>query len=168
MKKKEPKMSGKDSWKFLTLAMEAGLLGGAVSYRFLPQLAQAQQNKVIEAEQFRVVDKDGETRAVMGLFPTGEALLTLYSKDDNSYVSLSTLLASPSLNFVDKDGISRISFALSSEKLSSLIFPESPKPSVGGESSLSMREKDGQMSFLTESYLTFSDKERKVIWKAPN
>ena len=55
----------------LVLALVAGLVGGVVSSKFLMgQLAFAEKKsnpmKVVESEEFRLVDKNGKTRAFLG------------------------------------------------------------------------------------------------------
>ena len=60
-------MSKNQCW-WILLAMIVGFMGGLVASRvatFQPALAEerAKPTKVIEAEEFRLVDKDGNTRA---------------------------------------------------------------------------------------------------------
>ena len=64
-------MSKKHYTLMLVLALVAGLVGGVVSSQFLgsqPAFAKKYpfSKKVIEAEEFRLVDKDGKTRAFLG------------------------------------------------------------------------------------------------------
>src|SRR5437660_644458 len=62
-------MSRKNLGLMVVLAVVAGLAGGATSGRFLVRPATAQETinrpKVIDAEMFRVMDKDNNIRAVL-------------------------------------------------------------------------------------------------------
>jgi len=61
----------------LSVAIVSGLLGGALGVWFLmPQtvLAQDEPQKVIEAQEFRVVDEDGVVRGSIGLNQSGVTL----------------------------------------------------------------------------------------------
>jgi hypothetical protein len=65
-------MSKKQYSLMIVLALVAGLVGGVVSSQFLmgqPAFAEkkAKPQKVIEAQEFRLVDKDGKTRAFLGI-----------------------------------------------------------------------------------------------------
>jgi len=64
-------MNKKQYSLMLVLALVAGLVGGVVSSQFLmgqPAFAEKKSNplKVVESEEFRLVDKDGKTRAFLG------------------------------------------------------------------------------------------------------
>jgi hypothetical protein len=74
-------MNRKDSWRIVALSLLAGFVGGIVSIRFFPIPAFAQDDKIIVAEQFRVKDKNGVTRAFFGL--QNEEELNLILKDKN-------------------------------------------------------------------------------------
>ena len=65
-------MNKKQYSLMLVLALVAGLVGGVVSSQFLmgqPAFAEkkAKPQKAIEAEEFRLVDKNGKTRAFLGI-----------------------------------------------------------------------------------------------------
>jgi len=64
----------------------AGLLGGALSDWIEGRTAFAQESpmKVVVAEQFRVVDATGRTRAVFGGLPQGSMPLSALKDDDLS------------------------------------------------------------------------------------
>lgn len=69
----------------LAVALVGGFLGGLLSDRILggdPALAQ-QRMKVVNSEEFLLVDKFGRTRAGLGLDPNGEVGLVLLGKDGN-------------------------------------------------------------------------------------
>ena len=64
-------MNKKQYSLMLVLALVAGLVGGVVSSQFLmgqPAFAEKKSKplKVVESEEFRLVDKDGKTRAFLG------------------------------------------------------------------------------------------------------
>ena len=64
-------MNKKQYSLMLVLALVAGLVGGVVSSQFFmgqPAFAEKKSNpmKVVESEEFRLVDKDGKTRAFLG------------------------------------------------------------------------------------------------------
>jgi hypothetical protein len=83
----------------------AGLVGGLLSDRFLsgaPALAQ-QRLKVVNAEEFLLVDRFGRTRAGLGLDPDGDLGLVLLGKDGNKKLYLSPD-ERQALRLMDKDG----------------------------------------------------------------
>jgi hypothetical protein len=102
-------MSRKERWMFGALAFIAGLVGGMISNRFLPQPALAHQGKAIEAEQIRIVDDKGEVRAFLGLFDNGESSLVFY--DINSKKIRAAFSHSPDkgpmLTLYNKEGTPR-------------------------------------------------------------
>ena len=83
-------MNKKQYSLMLVLALVAGLVGGVVSSQFLmgqPAFAEKKSNpvKVVESEEFRLVDKDGRTRAFLGFghSPTnrGQPRFELHGKE---------------------------------------------------------------------------------------
>lgn len=98
-------MTRKEYLLLLFLTMLAGMVGGAMSGRFFasdPALAQ-QRTKVINAEEFLLVDKNGRTRAGLGLDANGEVGLVLLDKAGTKSLHLSPderLV----LRLTDKDG----------------------------------------------------------------
>ena len=65
-------MNKKQYSLMLVLALVTGLVGGVVSSQFLVGQAafaskKEKPRKVIEAQEFRLVDKDGKTRAFLGI-----------------------------------------------------------------------------------------------------
>jgi hypothetical protein len=77
-------MNRKEYSTVVALALVAGLAGGLFAGRFLadePAIAQ-QRNKVVNSEEFLLVDRFGKTRAGLGLdSKTGEVGLILLNKD---------------------------------------------------------------------------------------
>lgn len=77
----------------VVLAVVAGCAGGGVSRWVLPGLPVStqpppEQAKVIQAERFEVVDKDGKVRAMFGFEDDREPRLALYDKDGTSSATL--------------------------------------------------------------------------------
>jgi len=91
----------------LLVAVMSGFLGGALSVWFLmPQsvLAQDEPQKVIEAEEFRVVDEDGKTLWEVSSRPDGHASMTLLNKDQSAGISFGWGNAhAPQITFYGKD-----------------------------------------------------------------
>jgi hypothetical protein len=81
----------------LAMAMLAGLMGGLLSSRFMsvePAWAQ-QRHRVVNSEEFLLVDRSGKTRGGLGLGPDGgvgliltdrEGTKTLYISPDEAQV----------------------------------------------------------------------------------
>jgi hypothetical protein len=113
-------------------AVMGGLVGGAVASRLAPGTVVCAQppsapEKVIRAEQFEVLDKDGKVRAtltaqddkgptlrlfdtdgedrvVLSLNPTAEALLAFRDKGQKARLSLTLLKEGPRVDLWDPDG----------------------------------------------------------------
>jgi len=83
-------MERKEFAAVLAVALVGGFLGGLWSDRFLSHdAALAQQRmKVVNSEEFLLVDKFGRTRAGLGLDPNGEVGLVLLGKDGNRSLHL--------------------------------------------------------------------------------
>ncbi len=95
-----PKMNRKQFVLTLLVAVISGFLGGALSVWFLmPQsvLAQDEPQKVIEAEEFRLVDSGGTTRATLGLgrFLRDSVGLYLFNEDGKVRVELEHSVPEP-------------------------------------------------------------------------
>ena len=110
-------MNRTERWVMLTIALVAGLTGGLVSGRFLVEPVTAQETtkrfKYIEAEAFRLVDRDGKQRAVLGAVEKGnERTGTLFGFLDASgkiriVVGLEET-GGPFLRFNDSSGKQRL------------------------------------------------------------
>ena|SRR3972149_2312968 len=77
-------MNRKEYWLMLMLAVVAGMVGGAMSSRIfigVPVFAQkpAEPAKVITAEEFRLIDKDGKLRAM--LYTPDKDVVALFLND---------------------------------------------------------------------------------------
>ncbi len=84
-------MNRKEYGTVVLLALMAGLAGGLFAGRFLagePAMAQ-QRHKVVNSEEFLLVDRFGRTRAGLGLDPKGEVGLILLNKDGSRNLYLS-------------------------------------------------------------------------------
>ncbi|MEE9610662.1 MAG: hypothetical protein V3W19_05385 [Desulfatiglandales bacterium] len=167
----------------LTLALIGGLIGGAISTRlFMDKQAFAQKSlqheKIIVAEEFRLVDEQEKTRAILGLSSqVGQPGLWL--NDKNGRVRVSLILdpkQQPALFFADSAERVRTEFRVekglvSDEEYPSLIFRDADQnvrthlmPGLwflrGKSPSLSQLE-------LSTYFLRLTDKDGGVLWAAP-
>lgn len=84
-------MNRKEYGTVVALALMAGLTGGLLSGHFFadePAIAQ-QRHKVVNSEEFLLVDRFGRTRAGLGLDSKGEVGLILLNKEGNRNLYLS-------------------------------------------------------------------------------
>ncbi|MDH4079795.1 MAG: hypothetical protein OEU68_08275 [Nitrospira sp.] len=71
-------------------AFIGGVFGGVLSTQFLfPKLADAQKSNGVNAEEFLLLDRQGNARAGLGLDANGEVGLVLRSKDGERTLTLS-------------------------------------------------------------------------------
>ena len=71
-------------------AFLGGVLGGVLSTQFLfPRLADAQKPNGVNAEEFLLLDRQGNARAGLGLDANGEVGFVLRSKDGKRTLTLS-------------------------------------------------------------------------------
>jgi hypothetical protein len=87
-------MSSNQLGRTIAIALISGVSGGIGSSLFLvgtPVLAErtAQETKIIRAEKFEVVDKDGRVHGELGLRHDGVPVLRLYDEDGNPRVGFS-------------------------------------------------------------------------------
>ena len=114
-------MSHKDYWLLTMLAVVAGLVGGSVTSWVLvsgPVFAQKQSSeiaKVIEAEGFHLIDKNGVRRARLGLSSNGKPHLILFDKS-NKVGGISIQVDPPSIVFGDTIGQNRAWFGLGGDE----------------------------------------------------
>ena len=144
----------------LMLALVAGLLGGMVSTQSLvnkPAFAErAKPQKVIVAEEFRVVDRQGKTHAVLRMghkdFPGVAVSLQLQGKD--AYIGL----------WIMNDGTPRLEIRNMQIKKDDVVMLMPDQLIMTGWTG-----KDLRMVHLTQSpaSLAFLNEEGKVIWQAP-
>lgn len=83
-------MNRREFWTVLGAAVIAGFLGGAAAgWLTAAEVALAQQRmKVVNSEEFLLVDKFGRTRAGLGLDPNGEVGFVLLGKDGSRSLHL--------------------------------------------------------------------------------
>ena len=105
-------MSQKQFSLTLLLAVISAFLGGTLGVWFLmPQSVLAQGEKVIEAQEFRIVDSGGTTRATLGLnFASNERRvgLHLFDQDGKVRVELEHDSLMTGLFFRNDDGIGNV------------------------------------------------------------
>jgi len=107
----------------LSVAMISGFLGGTFGIWFLmPRsvLAQDSPQTVIEAQEFRVVDDEGNNRAILGITPESQVGLYLLDSLGNSRTQISTEAdGGGNIAIRDKTGIAAFAVAaLEGEKSS--------------------------------------------------
>lgn len=167
----------------LMLALGAGLVGGMVSSQFLmrqPVFAEEKTEpmKVIEAQEFRLVDEKGKSRARLGFMPqTKQPGLWLQDEQGKDRISLG-LSPEPGLYLADSFGrvVGEFKvFSLPPVESARLMLKNGVYQLTSDLSAygLASVQNDGnvlaQLRFATEntSYLAFFDKAGKVIWQAP-
>ena len=90
-------MTGRQYWSVLIMAVAGGVAGGFLSARFFPDEAvwAQQRSRVVNSQEFLLVDKAGKTRGGLGLGADGgvgliltdkEGIKTLYISPDESNV----------------------------------------------------------------------------------
>jgi len=127
-------------WLVAVLMLASALIGAGTASLAL------MHRKVVTAQAFRLVDRDGKLRATLGLGPEGSAGLAVRDNGDVDRVVMYLQPdGSPAVSLADRDGQQRA-------VLGCLAPPLTPTGSiqVGRESSLVLFDKDG-----------------KVIWKTP-
>jgi len=126
----------------LSVALLSGLMGGVLSiWLLLPQsvLVQDEPQKVITAEEFRVVDDEGNTLATLG------ESLTLTSKDGMREVRIHT-------DLLDFSGLLRIENQLPPPTHTLLLQP----------SAITLKNKGWMVTHLSAASLELYDSERQM------
>ena len=149
----------------LVLGLASGFLGGVVSARFMsepiPSVFTAPMTKmrldIVEAEEFRVVDKTGAYRVLLGTDDTRDELVRLQFRDRDGKERAS-------LEVFDK-GIARLDLLNPDDKAHvSLVV----MPGPGNVAALTLEDGTLFSSFLTGTSLDFVDmRSRKVIRSLP-
>jgi len=96
----------------LLLALLSGLMGGVLSIWFLlppSVLAQGEPQKVITAQEFRVVDEDGQVKVLINVLPDGSPSLILFGE-------------SPALALVDQNLESRLMIGIFADQKPGLVI----------------------------------------------
>ncbi|MBI3803645.1 MAG: hypothetical protein HY282_07755 [Nitrospirae bacterium] len=138
----------KTTARSLWTAMAAGLAGGLLSVWLLTgEEVSAQKTKehkkVVTAEDFHLVDRDGKLRGALFVSAKGEPGFALFDKDEKSRVLLMLNADGSSLvELLDEAGKSRARMALSKEGRPDLMLAGEPT-------------------------LLLLDTEQRPLWKAP-
>src|SRR5712692_8737214 len=171
-------MSKKQYGVVLVVAVVAGLVGSVVSSWFLmgsPVFAQKapQHEKVLQAEKFEVVDRDGKLRAVLGTDPSGSVNLLLYDRAGKQGAGQFGMLpnGNSGLLLYDQAGKIRATLQLLDGEPSLDLSGKDEKPRVqlfttDGEPRLRLLDQAGKLRaalgiFDGEPGLSFLDKEGK-------
>jgi hypothetical protein len=159
---KEGEMSRKQYALTILVAACAGWLGGGMFSQFFinkPVFAEKrpQPHKIVSAEQFRVVDQDGKTRAMLGIWE-GETELSLWDSNYESGISFYVL---------DRDGGKPILNMRSSKTDISFILQGS-----GDKTGLSLLDKKGETRLQLgirdgAPFIVLVDEEGKALWSVP-
>ena len=172
-------MSKKQYSFIVVLAFVGGLVGGVVSNQLLlsqPAHAEkkAQPSKVIEAEEFRVVDKDGRKRAQLMLTELDSPALIF--SDENELIRLQMQLVPkgfPVLWFRDANGLLKASLTL--RPTGDVLFTLGAKESIVKENTaeifvgkagakVSLYDDNGKLRTVLGS-TTFRERKRGTIKK---
>jgi hypothetical protein len=155
-------MTVKEYSTMLAVAAIAGLLGGAASvYLFIDHYAFAedssQRPRLIMAEGFQVVDKEGNPRAHLGVAPSGKTTVMLGYEEGKARATLSALPdGSAALALIGPDGKST-SLSWDASGMMGLMFFD--------------KKRTRRMELATNAEgapsLTFYDNNGKVAWRAP-
>lgn len=144
-------MKRRDYFLMIVLTLIAGLLGGALfNWIMVDKTAYAQgafpHEKMLEAEELRLVDKDGNVLAALAASSdTGEPFLIIYDKNKKYRTMLGLVDGTARLVLRDSDANTRLA--------------------LGGTELISTRK--GAEEHRAESSLVMFNKEGKVIWSAP-
>ena len=174
-------MSKKHYSLTVVLAFVGGLVGGLVSNQLLlGQPAHAERKatslKVVEAEEFRVVDKDGRKRAQLMLTDFSSPALTLRDKNELIRIHLQLVPEGfPVLWFRDENGLLKASLTLLPRgdvlltlgAKESIVKENAAKLFVGKSGvNLSLYDGNGRLRTVLGS-TTFKDQKRGMIIKRP-
>ncbi len=141
---KEVRVNTKQFGLVLVTVFIAGLLGGVAASTLFPRPSRIA--KVLKAERFEVVDKDGKPRALLGVLGTGEPGLQLYDQDENGRVDLSLKPSGrPGLELSDRNARVRAAFGYTE-----IVVPDT-----------------GKIEQRQISSVVLFDQEGKVLWHVP-
>ncbi|MBI3697213.1 MAG: hypothetical protein HY238_20555 [Acidobacteria bacterium] len=188
-------MNGRELTLVMTVAAAGGMLGGAAAVRLLvgtPVLAQEKRAKVIEAEEFRLVESDGKPCGRFHVDKSGRPALFLFDKHGEVRAVLGVMPnGSPHLALSDKDGKVRVALAVWPDERSGLFVSDkkdTPRATVAvladGKPSLFTSDQDGKIRSVlgatsvdmipstevrnrSESALALFGPEGKLLWSAP-
>jgi hypothetical protein len=154
---KEKKMNGKKQ-ALAFLSLFAALVGGMVLNQLVVGKAaiaqqEAEPHKVIVAEEFRVVNKEGKVLASLGT-PAGEPGIVLFNREGKirAVLSLVSTEQTPILSLLDTDGKHRATVGMK----------------ANGEPYIALRNKESRVSIsLSEGKVTVYGEDEKVVWSKP-
>ena len=187
-------MKQKDCVCLIALSLAAGVAGGVLAVRLIvsqPALAQAGHAKVIEAEEFRLLRKDGTVCGRFQIDKDGRPGVMLFDNHGEVRVALGVLPnGSPHLALSDKDGKVRAAVAVWSDERSGIFLTDTDGKQraslvvpAGGNPSLSIADASGAARAIvgsasvdlvpgeirnrSESAVTLLGNDGKVLWAAP-
>jgi len=113
----------------LLVVAASGFLGGAVSDRLKGRPAYAQEGaaapKVVEAQEFRVVDEHGNGRASLQVSAEGDAVLQLANEDGKVRAAvLAAADGSSGVGLYDGDGNARLGLFVDPDGLAALVLAD--------------------------------------------
>ena len=182
----------------LLLSLIGGLAGGILASHFFvtaPVLAAktVEAQKIVAAEEFRLVDKEGKVLSTLGMYAGGPGIV-LFSKTGQfrAVFSLTSPEEGPVLTFADKGGIHRATIGLGAkrqpylalrdeagkERLSlslndkgdpylALYDQEENERAVLGTLDLTKIKRTGTIEKSTISSFVLLNKNGEITWKAP-
>ncbi len=179
----------------LLVAVGSGLLGGALSVRLFPVAqvsAEERHAKVIEAEEFRVVEKDGKPCGRFHVDRDGRPALFLFDKHGEVRAVLGvTPSGSPHLALSDKDGRVRATLGVWPDERAALFLNDKEEKtrvtvtvSADGSPNLAVSDRNGNVRAVfggaslevipapdfknrSESSVALFDQQGKLMWAAP-
>lgn len=159
-------------WVILVLAVVAGFAGGALSsymFKAEPVIVKEEKKSVIEAEDFRVVDKEGRFRGGWGVNPHGSIVLVIADKSGVPRAGLSASEeGAAGLFLFDKDNTPRAKVKVNREG-----FPSIELNDENGKTRAVLGHADletittGSVEKGVASSLVLFNKEGKVVWSTP-
>jgi len=155
----------------LSVAVISGVLGGALSVWFLmPQsvLAQGEVPKVIKAQQFLVVDQDGNVRANLGASER-ETHLSLLDEKNQTRVLLSVHEGNPALILLHNDASTLgVPMTLFTKVGPSIQLYDSENQLRTALGSIYLKNTGtGSTEIRAPSSLVLFDEKGNVVWSAP-
>jgi hypothetical protein len=195
---KEKEMNRKKYGLTVICGLLAGFSGGITAFGFFvggPAFAEKviKPKKVVMAEEFRLVDKDGEVLSTWGSYagnygmvfyskegeyralfsltsPEGAPVLTLADKKGRyrTLIGLGTG-RQPYIALRDKDGKERLSLTLTDTGEPTLIFYDNngKERAVLGTMDITRMKRTGAIEERSYSSLVLFDQDGKIVWKAP-
>ena len=140
------------------LSLLAALVGGMVLNQLVVGKAafaqkEAESHKIIVAEEFRVVSKEGKVLASFGT-PAGEPGIVLFNREGQirAVLSLASTEQTPILSLLDNDSKHRATVGMK----------------ASGEPYFALRDKESRVSIsLSEGRVTVYGEDEKVVWSKP-